>query len=146
MGIWIALCGMVLSIIAVWLSFRAGKMATLQTADSVPEHIWDELRLAIPEADYNFLRSTSSYMGAAPADMISRLNYIGAAHDPQDPKQVRITILELRLADVEREVIGVREQSPSDTKIMWLAVSSVAGISSLTAFVFFLLQQVNVVQ
>jgi hypothetical protein len=146
MDIWISLGILLFSLLVIFLSARKAKKGPLSNDVKIPDHIWDELKDAIPEADYNFLRTTSSYMGSSPSDTLSRLNYIGAIRNPANPTQVRITILELRLADQEREIFSLRRKIPNDVKVMWLSVSSVAGLSSLVAFVFFMLQQARLVQ
>lgn len=138
MGLWISIFALLVSTGALLVSLRsARKKQNIPPAD-IPEHIWEELKLAIPEADYNYLRTTSSYMAASPGDMIARLNHVGAVHDPDDPKQVRLSILELRLAEMEKRID--LQQIPTDLHIIWLSVASIATLSSFIAFIFYLLQ------
>jgi hypothetical protein len=127
----------VVSIVAL-MFWRGRKSAPVS---EVPEHIWEELKVAIPEADYLYLRATKEYMGQAPGQLIARLGYIGAIHDPDDPAKVRIVVLELRLADVERVVSAVKDELPSDLRIMWLALAAVSTVASLVALVFYLLDK-----
>jgi hypothetical protein len=128
--------------IAAWLLWSKNKAIN----NEIPEHIWQDLKAAIPDADYHFLRTTSGYMGETPGDLISRLSYIGAIHETGDIKQIRLTILELKVADQEKLLKVLVKDIPSEIKIMWLSVISVSGVSSLVAFVFFMLQQVGAVR
>lgn len=146
MRMWIAIAVFLVCCAAIFVFVRRNKKEGGDVPSEVPEHIWDELKAAIPEPDYVFLRTTSGYMGGAPSDLISRLSYIGAAHDPKDPKQVRLAILELRLADQERALKEVGRSMLSEVTVMWLAVISVSGVSSFVAFLFYLLQQIGAVQ
>lgn len=127
------------TILYILLNRLSDDAASLETKE-VPEHIWDDLKSAIPEADYNYLRATSSYMASSPEDMISRLNYVGAVHDPSDPKQVRLTILELRLAELDAKFEIAKKKIPTDAHVIWLSLSAVATVSSLVALIFYLLQ------
>ena len=140
--VWLALLSLVISSGALLVSYRwASKGEDTQGGrGAVPDHVWEELQAAIPEADYNYLRATSDYMGSSPGDLIARLNHVGAVHDPGDPKQVRLSILELRLAEIEKRLAQTRSETPSDLHIIWISISSVATVSSLVALVFYLLQ------
>lgn len=136
-----SLIATVISAFALYYSVRGSReLGTAVRDRQVPDHIWDELKSAIPKADYNYLRATNKYMSSSPEDMISRLSYIGAAHDPGDPKQVRIAILELRLAEMHDDLRSLASKTPSDTHIIWVCLSSVATVSSLVALIFYLLQ------
>ncbi|NBB49798.1 hypothetical protein GVN24_16095 [Rhizobium sp. CRIBSB] len=121
--------------------FTILRKRTSKESAPVPEHVWLELKASISEADYNYLRATSAYMGGNPADLISRLNYVGSINDPKDPKQVRISILELRLAELDALSKVTLAKIPSDGHIVWLSISSVSTVSSLVALVFYLLQK-----
>ncbi|WP_146215577.1 hypothetical protein [Hoeflea marina] len=140
MGLWLAVIALLVSGCALILSFRRIRPEAQENSAGVPDHVWEELKDAIPDADYNYIRTTSAYMASSPSDMIARLNYVGAVHDPKDPKQVRLTILELRLSEQDKKLETVSSRIPSDLHIIWMSLSSVATISSLVALIFYLLQ------
>jgi len=140
MGIWIAILAFIVSIAALFFSYRRSVSDRNGDAAKIPEHIWDDLSGSIPEPDYNYLRATSDYMSASPGDMIARLNHIGATHEPSDPKQIRLTIVELRISEIEKKVLSLKKSVPSDLHIIWISLSAVATVSSLVALIFYLLQ------
>ena len=140
--VWVALLALIMLTGALLVSYRSVSKNNPNSNNhaSVPDHVWEELQAAIPKADYNYLRATSDYMGSSPNDLVARLNHVGAVHDPADPKQVRLSILELRLAEVEKIALQARSDMPNDLRIIWISVSSVATVSSLVALVFYILQ------
>lgn len=139
MYIGISILALVVSSVFLFLLLRRTDKSSVSSAE-VSERVWDELKSSIPEADYNYLRATAQYMSGNPGDLVSRLNHIGAVHEPKDPQLVRIAILELRMSDIQLEIDRTKNVMPSETHIAWVAVAAVSTVSSLIALVFYLLQ------
>ena len=139
MEIWFAGISLVVSLVVLLLvTRRRGVLAA--GPERVPDRVWHELQGLIPEADYNYLRATEQYMAGSSATLVARLGHIGAIHDVADPLKIRLTIMELRIADMQQEIERNRERIPTEYHIAWVSVAAVSTVSSLVALVFFLLQ------
>lgn len=140
MQLWISLLALAISAATLYFLVR-GRGVRASNNTTVPDHVWLQLRNSLPEADYNYLRATAAYMKGSPSDLVARLNHIGAVGADSDPHQTRVSILELRLADIQSEIEELRKSFPSESHIAWIAVASVSTVASLVALVFYLLQQ-----